>query len=208
MNMTPKKGTVYVVDDDEAVRDSLQWLLEGKDYRVRCFESAEAFLARYDPREVACLIVDIRMNGMTGLELQDRLLERKSPLPIVFITGHGDVPMAVAALKKGAADFIEKPFNDTDMLRLIRQCMDLDTERRARRARENSVASRLAQLTAREREVMDRVVEGKLNKQIADELSISMKTVEAHRARVMEKMGVRSLAELVQCALESSQAER
>ena len=95
MSLIPKKGTVYVVDDDEAVRDSLQWLLEGKDYRVRCFESAESFLSRYDPREVACLIVDIRMAGMTGLELQDRLIERKSPLPIVFITGHGDVPMAV-----------------------------------------------------------------------------------------------------------------
>ena len=202
MSLIPKKGTVYVVDDDEAVRDSLQWLLEGKDYRVRCFDSAESFLARFDPREVACLIADIRMDGMSGLELQDKLLERKSPLPIVFITGHGDVPMAVSALKKGAADFIEKPFNDTDMLRLIRQCLTLDQERRARRAREDSVSQRLAQLTAREREVMDRVVEGKLNKQIADELNISMKTVEAHRARVMDKMGVRSLAELVQCALE------
>ena len=98
MNMTAKKGIVYVVDDDEAVRDSLQWLLEGKDYRVRCFESAEAFLARYDPREVACLIADIRMHGMTGLELQDMLIERHSPLPIVFITGHGDVPMAVETM--------------------------------------------------------------------------------------------------------------
>ena len=104
MSLIPKKGTVYVVDDDEAVRDSLQWLLEGKDYRVRCFDSAESFLSRYDPREVACLIVDIRMGGMTGLELQDRLLERKSPLPIVFITGHGDVPMAVNTMKKGALD--------------------------------------------------------------------------------------------------------
>jgi len=110
MNMTAKKGIVYVVDDDEAVRDSLQWLLEGKDYRVRCFESAEAFLARYDPREVACLIADIRMHGMTGLELQDKLIERHSPLPIVFITGHGDVPMAVDTMKKGALDFIQKPF--------------------------------------------------------------------------------------------------
>ena len=106
MSLIPKKGTVYVVDDDEAVRDSLQWLLEGKDYRVRCFDSAESFLARYDQREVACLIVDIRMGGMTGLELQDRLIERKSPLPIVFITGHGDVPMAVNTMKKGALDFI------------------------------------------------------------------------------------------------------
>ena len=112
MSLIPKKGTVYVVDDDEAVRDSLQWLLEGKDYRVRCFDSAESFLSRYDAREVACLIVDIRMGGMTGLELQDRLIERHSPLPIVFITGHGDVPMAVDTMKKGAMDFIQKPFNE------------------------------------------------------------------------------------------------
>jgi FixJ family two-component response regulator len=110
-----EEGHVYVVDDDEAVRDSLQWLLEGKDYRVRCFDSAESFLARYDPREVACLIVDIRMAGMTGLELQDRLIERKSPLPIVFITGHGDVPMAVQTMKKGAMDFIQKPFKEEEL---------------------------------------------------------------------------------------------
>ncbi len=119
MILIPKKGTVYVVDDDEAVRDSLQWLLEGKDYRVRCFDSAESFLARYDPREVACLIVDIRMAGMTGLELQDRLVERKSPLPVVFITGHGDVPMAVNTMKKGAMDFIQKPFNDEALVALV-----------------------------------------------------------------------------------------
>ncbi len=109
MSLIPKRGTVYVVDDDEAVRDSVQWLLEGQDFRVRCFESAEVLLARYDPREVACLIVDIRMDGMSGLELQDRLIERNSPLPLAFITGHGDVPLAVDAVKKGAMNFIQKP---------------------------------------------------------------------------------------------------
>ncbi|MFM8575053.1 MAG: response regulator transcription factor, partial [Limnohabitans sp.] len=124
MSLIPKKGSVYVVDDDEAVRDSLQWLLEGKDYRVRCFESAEAFLARFDPREVACLIVDVRMGGMSGLELQDRLLERKSPLPIVFITGHGDVPMAVNTMKKGAMDFIQKPFKEDELLGLVERMLD------------------------------------------------------------------------------------
>src|SRR6185369_4349361 len=124
MSLIPKKGTVYVVDDDEAVRDSLQWLLEGKDYRVRCFDSAESFLSRYDPREVACLIVDIRMGGMTGLELQDRLLERKSPLPIVFITGHGDVPMAVNTMKKGAMDFIQKPFKEDELVSLVERMLD------------------------------------------------------------------------------------
>ena len=125
MSLIPKKGTVYVVDDDEGVRDSLQWLLEGKDYRVRCFDSAETFLSRYDAREVACLIVDIRMGGMTGLELQDRLLERKSPLPIVFITGHGDVPMAVSTMKKGAMDFIEKPFKEDELVALVERMLDV-----------------------------------------------------------------------------------
>ncbi|MBP9929601.1 MAG: response regulator transcription factor, partial [Rhodoferax sp.] len=119
MSLIPKKGTVYVVDDDEAVRDSLQWLLEGKDYRVRCFDSAESFLSRYDAREVACLIVDIRMGGMTGLELQNRLIDNHSPLPVVFITGHGDVPMAVDTMKKGAMDFIQKPFKEDQLLRLV-----------------------------------------------------------------------------------------
>jgi len=116
---TANKGTVYVVDDDEAVRDSLQWLLEGNDYRVRCFESAEGFLTRFDPREIACLIVDVRMPGMNGLELQDELLRRGCTMPLVFITGHGDVPMAVDTMKKGAIDFIEKPFNEVVLRDLV-----------------------------------------------------------------------------------------
>lgn len=207
-NANASSQCVYVVDDDEAMRDSMVWLIESEGFSVRAFASAEDFLAFYREGLAGCLVLDVRMPGMSGLELYERLAARRSTLPVIFITGHGDVPMAVAALKKGAADFIEKPFNDTDMLRLIRQCLEMDTSRRARRAREDSVAQRLAQLTAREKEVMDRVVEGKLNKQIADELSISMKTVEAHRARVMEKMGVRSLAELVQCALENERQEK
>ena len=133
MSLIPKKGTVYVVDDDEAVRDSLQWLLEGKDYRVKCFDSAESFLSRFDPREVACLIADIRMDGMSGLELQDRLLERKSPLPVVFITGHGDVPMAVTTMKKGAMDFIEKPFKEDELIGLVERMLGRSAEDRARR---------------------------------------------------------------------------
>ena len=124
MSLIPKKGTVYVVDDDEAVRDSLQWLLEGKDYRVRCFDSAETFLNRYDPKEVACLIVDIRMAGMSGLELQDKLIEKNSPLPVVFITGHGDVPMAVDTMKKGAMDFIQKPFKEDELVPLVEQMLE------------------------------------------------------------------------------------
>ncbi|MEK6668194.1 MAG: response regulator transcription factor [Aquabacterium commune] len=201
MSLIPKKGTVYVVDDDEAVRDSLQWLLEGKDYRVRCFESAESFLARFDPREVACLIADIRMDGMSGLELQDKLLERKSPLPIVFITGHGDVPMAVNTMKKGAMDFIEKPFKEDALVALVERMLD---EARSAFSQSQETASRealLSRLTTREAQVLERIVAGRLNKQIADDLGISIKTVEAHRANVMEKLNANTVADLLKIAL-------
>jgi FixJ family two-component response regulator len=201
MSLIPKKGTVYVVDDDEAVRDSLQWLLEGKDYRVRCFESAENFLARYDPREIACLIVDIRMSGMTGLELQNRLLESRSPLPIVFITGHGDVPMAVETMKKGAMDFIQKPFKEDHLLALVEAMLD---HARATFVDFQQAASRdalLSKLTMRESQVMERIVAGRLNKQIADDLGISIKTVEAHRANIMEKLNANTVADLLKIAL-------
>ena len=201
MSLIPKRGTVYVVDDDEAVRDSLQWLLEGKDYRVKCFDSAESFLSRFDPREVACLIADIRMDGMSGLELQDRLVERGSPLPIVFITGHGDVPMAVTTMKKGAEDFIEKPFKDDALVSLVERMLE-----RARTAfsQHQEAASRealLSRLTTREAQVLERIVAGRLNKQIADDLGISIKTVEAHRANIMDKLGARTMADLMRIAL-------
>ena len=150
MSLIPKKGTVYVVDDDEAVRDSLQWLLEGKDYRVRCFDSAESFLARYDAREIACLIVDIRMAGMTGLELQGRLIERQSPLPIVVITGHGDVPMAVESMKKGAMDFIQKPFNDEALVTLVERMLDQARSAFAQHQQSASRDALLSKLTGRE----------------------------------------------------------
>ena len=203
MSLIPKKGTVYVVDDDEAVRDSLQWLLEGKDYRVKCFDSAESFLSRFDPREVACVICDIRMDGMNGLELQDRLIERKSPLPIVFVTGHGDVPMAVDAIKRGAFDFLEKPFNEQKLTSVIERALDEDARAAGAAAAQSLVVSRLARLSPREREVLDLVVAGKMNKTIADAMNISIKTVEAHRAKVMDKMGVRSLAALVQAVVKA-----
>ena len=204
MSMTAKKGIVYVVDDDEAVRDSLQWLLEGKDYRVRCFESAEAFLARYDPREVACLIADIRMHGMTGLELQDKLIERHSPLPIVFITGHGDVPMAVDTMKKGALDFIQKPFDESALVSVVERMLE---HARTAFTDQQQAATRealLAKLTGRESQVLERIVAGRLNKQIADDLGISIKTVEAHRANIMEKMGANTVADLLKVALGSA----
>jgi len=196
-----KRGLVYVVDDDEAVRDSLQWLLEGKDYRVRCFESAEAFLSRYDPREVACLVADIRMGGMTGMELQDRLLERHSPLPIVFITGHGDVPMAVQTMKKGALDFIQKPFNEQQLMALVDRMLETARTAFAVHQQAASREALMARLTGRESQVLERIVAGRLNKQIADDLNISIKTVEAHRANIMEKLGANTVADLLKIAL-------
>ena len=201
MSLIPKKGTVYVVDDDEAVRDSLQWLLEGKDYRVRCFESAESFLSRYDAREVACLIVDIRMGGMTGLELQNRLIESSSLLPIVFITGHGDVPMAVDTMKKGAMDFIQKPFKEDQLVALVERMLDQARDAFAEQQIAASRGALMARLTLREAQVLERIVAGRLNKQIADDLGISIKTVEAHRANIMEKLNANTVADLLKIAL-------
>jgi FixJ family two-component response regulator len=201
MSLIPKKGTVYVVDDDEAVRDSLQWLLEGKGYRVRCFDSAESFLSRYDAREVACLIVDIRMGGMTGLELQTRLIEVKSPLPIVFITGHGDVPMAVDSMKKGAMDFIQKPFNEEQLVGLVERMLDHAKDTFTDYQLAVNRDALLAKLTLRESQVLERIVAGRLNKQIADDLGISIKTVEAHRANIMEKLSANTVADLLKIAL-------
>jgi FixJ family two-component response regulator len=201
MSMIPKRGTVYVVDDDEAVRDSLQWLLEGNDYRVRSYESAEDFLSRYDTREVACLVADIRMVGMSGMELQDKLIERRSPLPIVFITGHGDVPMAVESMKKGALDFIQKPFQEASLLSIIEKMLD---KARGSFAEHQKAANRdalMSKLTTREAQVLERIVAGRLNKQIADDLGISIKTVEAHRANIMEKLNANTVADLLKIAL-------
>ena len=190
MSLIPKKGTVYVVDDDEGVRDSLQWLLEGKDYRVRCYDSAESFLSRYDAREVACLIADIRMGGMTGLELQDRLVERNSPLPIVFITGHGDVPMAVNTMKKGAVDFIQKPFQEDALVNLVERMLEQAREAFSDHQQSASRDALLAKLTSREAQVLERIVAGRLNKQIADDLG-----------NIMEKLNANTVADLLKIAL-------
>jgi FixJ family two-component response regulator len=194
---------VHIVDDDDAMRDSLKWLLESRGLEVELYDSAETFLKAFDNSFCGCLVLDVRMPGMNGLELYEQLQARASTLPVIFITGHGDVPMAVSALKKGAADFIEKPFKDQDMLRLIEACMTQDRASAAKRAESASVAQRRDSLTQREREVLDLVVAGKLNKQIADELGISIKTVEVHRSRVMQKMGANSVAELVQLTLKN-----
>jgi FixJ family two-component response regulator len=192
---------IYIVDDDEALRDSLVWLLESSGYKVMSYESAEVFLGVYNASMTGCLVLDVRMPGMSGLELFEELRRRHCTLPVIFITGHGDVPMAVSAVKKGAVDFIEKPFSERDMLGLIEQCLVAEEQSRDQRRVDAETARRLDHLTHREREVLDLIIVGKLNKQIADVLGISIKTVEVHRARVMEKMGAHSLAELVQCVI-------
>lgn len=193
--------TVWIVDDDEAFRDSLVWLVEANDHRVVAFASAEAFLAACRLGMAGCLVVDVRMPGLSGLELHDRLIAMGIDLPTIVVTGHGDVPMAVTAFRKGAVDFVEKPLDDTYVLARIDQCLARDRDNRQLRARAESMSRRLATLTAREHEVLDLVVAGKLNKQIADLLDISIKTVEVHRSRVMEKMGVTTVAELVRLCL-------
>ena len=202
------EAIVYVVDDDEAVRDSLGWLLEANGFRVRSFESAEAFLemlrAPQGPAPVSCLVLDVRMPGMSGIELHEELLRAGRDIPLVFVTGHGDVPMAVASMKKGAADFLEKPFNDAQLCALVRKCLQQADERWRSGARAREASERLCRLTGREREVLELIVAGRLNKQIADDLGISIKTVEAHRANVMEKLGARTMADLMRIALGAS----
>jgi len=192
---------IYVVEDDDALRDSLCWLIESAGYAVAAYRNAENFLAYLEPESGSCLVLDVRMPGMSGLELQERLIRRQRHIPIIFITGHGDVPMAVNAIKRGAYDFIEKPFQDQDLLARIESVMKSGRGQLAARERQHLVASRLTMLSPREREVMDRVIEGKPNKCIAKELDISVKTVEAHRARMMGKLDVNSVAELVRLSI-------
>jgi two-component system response regulator DctR len=190
--------TVHVVDDDDAIRDALSWLLRSRGLAARTWPSAEAFLADWSEELRGCLVLDVRMDGMSGVELHDRLVDRGSRLPVIFLTGHGDVPLAVGALKKGAFDFVEKPFNDNDLVDRILAAIRHDALQRERRESEAGVAARLAGLTPRERQVMERVLAGDYNKHIADALGIAVRTVEVHRARIFEKMGVRSAVELAQ----------
>jgi two-component system response regulator FixJ len=188
---------VYLVDDDEAVRDALGMLFRSVGLDYVAFASALDFLERYDPARHSCLVADIRMPGLSGLELQQRLNEQRAEIPIIFITGHGDVPMAVAAMKSGAADFLQKPFRDQDLIDRIHKALAADAERRKSRAEVDEIRRRIALLTPRETEVMRRVVRGQANKVIAMDLGVSQRTVELHRARVMRKLRMRSVAELV-----------
>jgi len=188
---------IYLVDDDEAVRDALGMLLKSIGLEHETFASALDFLQSYDARRHSCLVADIRMPGLSGLELQQRLNEERSEIPIIFITGHGDVPMAVTAMKSGAVDFLQKPFRDQDLIDRIHKALDRDGERRKGRAEQDEIRARLTLLTPRETEVMQRVVRGQANKVIAMDLGVSQRTVELHRARVMKKLKLRSVAELV-----------
>jgi RNA polymerase sigma factor (sigma-70 family) len=193
--------TVHVVDDDESIRELLTWLMKREGLRVEAHASAQAFLRAWRDEGPACIVLDLHLPGMSGLELQQRLIEEGSTVPVVFLSGRADVPNAVHAVKSGAIDFIEKPFDYRRIVAVIRDCLDRDARAREARARDRQACARLASLTQREREILDRIVAGKLNREIAEELEISIKTVEAHRARIMEKVGVGSVAELVQAAL-------
>ncbi len=193
--------TVFIVDDDQAVARSLRWLIESVQLKVETFASAQAFLDGYAAAKPGCLVLDVRMPGMSGIELQERLTAQRMRIPIIFITGHGDVQMAVRAVQAGAFDFIEKPFNDQDLLDRIQRAIAFDSEQRARDLQSARLFALFASLTTREREVMDLVVEGMSNKAVANTLGLSAKTVEVHRAKVMEKMTARSVSDLVKMSM-------
>lgn len=192
------KGLVHIVDDEEPVRDSIALLLRSAGFASRQYEDPHAFLATYEPVEPECLVLDVRMPRMTGTELQQELNRRGWSLPVIFITGHGDVPMAVQAMREGALDFLQKPFDDDELIRRVESALRQDSRLRRQSGDLEALAARLDSLTPREREVAQRIVEGQANKVIALELSLSERTIELHRARVMQKMDVRGVAQLVQ----------
>jgi RNA polymerase sigma factor (sigma-70 family) len=194
-------ATVFIVDDDEAVRDSLALLIESVGLSASTFESASDFLAAYDPGTAGCLVLDVRLPGMSGLDLQQRLAAEGSDLPIVFITGHGDVPMAVRAMRRGAVDFLQKPFGDQDLLDRVQEALEQQSGLRAQLESKTAIAEKLASLTPRERQVLQLVVEGLANKVIANRLDLSQRTVEVHRANIMRKTSADSLAHLVRMVM-------
>jgi FixJ family two-component response regulator len=199
--------TAYVVDDDESIRTLWRCLMESNGIAVRTFATAAEFIESYQGGDAGCLVLDLKLPGMSGLELQEYLNREAIEIPIVFVTGHGDVPAAVSAIKGGAIDFIQKPFSYKDVLSVIEKAFERDARIRQKRTRRSLIAGRLASLTEREREVLQRVIDGKQNKVIARELDISVKTVEFHRAKVMEKAGVHSVAELVQIAMQTREPD-
>ncbi len=199
---SPKRAsTVFVVDDDSSTRELLAWLMKRNDLPVEVFPDARSFLKAYRPEYPGCLVLDLNMPGMSGLDLQQYLKEQGVLLPVIFLSGRADIPKAVRAVREGAIDFIEKPFDYRQVVELVRECLRRDGSERLEHERKRVVCERLGQLTQREREVLDLVVAGKLNREIAEALDISIKTVEAHRARLMEKLEVSSVAELVQAVV-------
>ncbi len=199
--MPEQESTVFVVDDDDAVRNSMRWLVESVGLPVETYASAREFLETHDPNRPGCLVLDVRMPGMSGLDLQEKLHENGIVIPIIVVTGHGDVPTAVRAIKAGAVEFIEKPVNDQLLLDTIQRCIEKDAEYRRELAVRGAIEARYLLLTPREREVMAQVVAGEPNKVIARNLDLSAKTIEAHRAAVMRKMEADSLANLVHMAI-------
>jgi two-component system response regulator FixJ len=193
---------VYIVDDDEAVRGSLRLLLKSVGLTPNALGSAREFLSKYDPAQPGCLVLDVRMPEMSGLELQEQLNLQGAIIPVIFITGHGDVPMAVEAMQAGAFDFLQKPFRDQDLIDRIQRALEKDRANRAALTERTVIRERLESLTPREREVLTMVTAGKANKVMASDLGVSQRTVEIHRARVMEKMGASSLAQLVRMVLD------
>lgn len=196
-------GIVYIVDDELEIRDSLKWLLESPDYRIEDYESGETFIAQFNENVPSVILCDLRMPGMSGADVQDHLLKRHINAPFIFITGHGDVPQAVEAFKKGAVDFIQKPFQQKPMQELVRRMLDRAREMRRRRIQLDANRSLIEKLTPREQQVLERIVNGRLNKQIADDLGISIKTVEAHRASIMDKTGSGTVADLMRVVVKS-----
>ena len=207
--MQQQLSTVFVVDDDEGVRNSLRFLLKSVGLTTRALASATEFLDTYKPNQPGCLVLDVRMPGMSGLELQQQLNLRGATIPVIFITGHGDVPMAVEAMQHGAFDFLQKPFRDQELIDRIQRALERDARSRNALAQHKKIRERIASLTPREREVLTLMTQGKPNKVMAADLGVSQRTVEIHRARVMEKSGAASLAQLVRMVmdLETEQAE-
>jgi FixJ family two-component response regulator len=203
---TPPPPTVYVVDDDQAVCNSLRLLLKSVGLATQTMSSATEFLAAYPPCQPGCLVLDVRMPGMTGLELQQELNLRGATIPVIFVTGHGDVPMAVDAMQHGAFDFLQKPFRDQELIDRIQRALAQDASTHAALKEHERIRQRLRSLTPREREVLTLMTEGKPNKVMAHELGVSQRTVEIHRARVMEKSGASSLAQLVRMVMDDSRS--
>jgi two-component system response regulator FixJ len=207
MFMSESKPTVFIVDDDSAVLKALRLLVKSLRMNVETYLSAQEFLDSYDPARPGCLVLDVRMPGISGLELQEKLRQRNISIPVIIMTGYGEVAVAVEAMKKDAMEFLEKPISDQVLLDRIQKAIAKDARIRQEQAAQKTVASRLALLTSRERQVMDLVIAGKLNKIIARELGVSRKTVEFHRSNIMKKMKVESLAELVRLVIESGQID-